>query len=60
MLDKFSTILVTAGPDGQPRRAINGSRAREKLWFEPKIQLADGLERTVAWWRRERAAGRLP
>jgi UDP-glucose 4-epimerase len=34
---------------GEIRRiAIDPSRAREELGFEPKVQLAEGLERTLA------------
>jgi nucleoside-diphosphate-sugar epimerase len=32
-------------------RAYNGSRAREELGFTPQVELADGLSKTVAWYR---------
>ncbi len=32
-------------------RAYDGSRAREELAFVPRVGLADGLARTVAWYR---------
>jgi nucleoside-diphosphate-sugar epimerase len=32
-------------------RAYDGSRAREELGFVPSVDLADGLSRTVAWYR---------
>jgi GDP-L-fucose synthase len=38
-------------PNGQPRRSIDGSRARELFGFDPRTRLRDGLERTVAWYR---------
>jgi dihydroflavonol-4-reductase len=32
-------------------RAYDGNRAREELGFTPSVDLADGLARTVAWYR---------
>jgi len=43
-------------PDGHQRRALDISRARELLGFAPAVTLADGLTRTVEWWR---AVGRV-
>ena len=34
-------------PDGQPRRQLDISRAKERLYYEPKVDLLDGLEATV-------------
>jgi GDP-L-fucose synthase len=41
----------TTKPNGQPRRSIDGSRARELFGFEARTPLRDGIERTVAWYR---------
>ncbi len=38
-------------PDGQPRRALDISRARTLLGWEPKQGFDTGLATTVAWWR---------
>jgi GDP-L-fucose synthase len=38
-------------PNGQPRRALDASRARELFGFEARTPLRDGLEQTVAWYR---------
>ena len=38
-------------PDGQPRRALDISRARRLLGWEPRRDFDDGLRETVAWWR---------
>jgi len=46
-------------PDGQPRKCLDVARAREWLSWEAQVPLAQGLERTVAWYRGELAAGRL-
>ena len=37
-------------PDGQPRRQLDISRAKERLYYEPKVDLLDGLETTVHWF----------
>jgi GDP-L-fucose synthase len=38
-------------PNGQPRRSLDASRARELFGFEARTPLREGLERTVAWYR---------
>jgi GDP-L-fucose synthase len=38
-------------PNGQPRRSVDGTRARERFGFEARTPLREGLERTVAWYR---------
>ena len=38
-------------PNGQPRRSVDGSRAKELFGFEARTHLRDGIERTVAWYR---------
>ena len=42
-------------PDGQPRRALDTSRAKELFGFEASTPLEEGLERTVAWFREHAA-----
>src|SRR5262249_26339855 len=37
-------------PDGQPRRCLDVSRARELFGFEATTSLSEGLERTIAWY----------
>jgi GDP-L-fucose synthase len=41
----------TSMPNGQPRRSLDATRARELFGFEARTTLRDGLERTVAWYR---------
>jgi GDP-L-fucose synthase len=41
----------TTKPNGQPRRRLDVSRARELFGFEASTSLRDGLERTIAWYR---------
>jgi len=42
-------------PDGQPRRGLDISRARQLLAWSPRQDFDDGLAATVAWWRRDGA-----
>jgi GDP-L-fucose synthase len=44
-------------PDGQPRRRLDTSRARELFGFEATVALDDGLRETIAWFRDARAEG---
>ena len=44
-------------PDGQPRRGLDISRARQLLGWQPRQDFNAGLEATVAWWRQHGAAG---
>ncbi len=41
-------------PDGQPRRRVDNSRARERFGFQASTTFADGLEATVEWYRSHR------
>ena len=42
-------------PDGQPRRSLDVSRARERFGFTAKTPLDEGLRRTVDWYREHRS-----
>jgi GDP-L-fucose synthase len=44
-------VWDTSMPNGQPRRSLDTSRARELFGFEARTALRDGLERTIAWYR---------
>jgi GDP-L-fucose synthase len=50
----------TSKPNGQPRRSIDATRARELFGFEARTSLRDGLERTVAWYRAQAPASAAP
>jgi GDP-L-fucose synthase len=43
-------------PDGQPRRMLDVSRARERFGWEARVPLEEGLAATIAWYREQRAA----
>jgi GDP-L-fucose synthase len=40
----------TSKPNGQPRRMLDVSRARERFGFEARTGFDDGLEQTVNWY----------
>ena len=40
----------TSKPDGQPRRAVDGSRALELLDWEPQMDFHEGLQITIDWY----------
>lgn len=42
-------------PDGQPRRGLDTSRAREAFGFVARTSFEDGLRRTVEWYEAHRA-----
>jgi GDP-L-fucose synthase len=45
----------TTKPDGQPRRGVDGSRARELFGFEAEVSFEEGLRRTIDWYLANRA-----
>ena len=48
------TILFDSSkPDGQPRRCLDTSKAKEKLGFEAKTFWKDGLKQTIEWFLKE-------
>ena len=40
----------TSKPDGQPRRCLDVSRAKEEFGFEAKVDFREGLEKTIEWY----------
>ncbi|TQK73691.1 GDP-L-fucose synthase [Brevibacillus sp. AG162] len=48
-------------PDGQPRRLLDVTKAKELFGFEAQTSLLAGLEKTVAWYMAHpHAQGRIP
>lgn len=43
-------VWDTSKPDGQPRRALDVSRAKELFGWEATVDFEDGLRRTIEWW----------
>ena len=50
-----SIVWDTTKPNGQPRRQLDVSRAREEFGFEAETSFADGLTQTVAWFEAQGA-----
>lgn len=44
----------TSKPDGQPRRRVDPTRAKELFGFEASVPFREGLRRTIAWYREHR------
>jgi nucleoside-diphosphate-sugar epimerase len=42
-------------PDGQPRRALDTTRARDSFGFVASTSFEDGLRETIAWYEASRA-----
>jgi GDP-L-fucose synthase len=42
-------------PDGQPRRCLEVTRARQEFGFTAKTGFRDGLVKTIAWYEKHRA-----
>ncbi len=47
-------VWDTSQPNGQPRRQLDVTRAKERFGFEAKTSFAKGLEKTVAWYLEHR------
>jgi len=45
-------VFDTTKPDGQPRRKLDVSRARDEFGFESEITFEEGLKKTVEWFKR--------
>ena len=43
-------IYDTSKPDGQPRRCLDTTRAKDRLGFEAKTNFKDGLKQTIEWF----------
>jgi GDP-L-fucose synthase len=47
-------IWDTSKPNGQPRRALDTRRAREKFGFQAKMGFEEGLRNTIDWYNANR------
>jgi GDP-L-fucose synthase len=43
-------VWDTSKPNGQPRRALDTTRAKDYFGFEAEMPFEDGLKRTIAWY----------
>ena len=46
-------IWNTKKPDGQPRRCLDTSKAKKEFEFEAKIEIREGLKKTIEWYKHE-------
>ena len=44
-------VWDTSKPNGQPRRALDVSRAQEYFGFKAKMTFEEGLRRTITWYK---------
>jgi GDP-L-fucose synthase len=44
-------VWDTSRPNGQPRRMLDTSRARERFGFEASVSFDQGLRETIQWYR---------
>lgn len=44
----------TSKPDGQPRRCLDVSKAKEEFGFEARVDFRAGLEKTIEWYIKHR------
>ncbi|MCX9011229.1 MAG: NAD-dependent epimerase/dehydratase family protein [Candidatus Methanoperedens sp.] len=52
---KTDIFFDTSMPAGQPRRNCDTAKAKEKIGFEAKVKLKDGLKETIRWYKGEHA-----
>jgi len=57
---KGKVVRDTSLPDGQPRRCLDTSRAREEFGFTAVTPFGEGLRKTISWYEELRKAGRAP
>jgi len=43
-------------PNGQERRKLDVTRAKQRFGFVSEVTFSEGLDRTIAWWERNKAA----
>ena len=48
-------VWDTSKPNGQPRRALDVSRAEKLFGFRARVPFEEGLRRTIEWYRQQRA-----
>ena len=49
-------IWDSSKPDGQPRRCLDTSRAKEYFGFQAHTNFAEGLKKTIDWYKENREA----
>ncbi|MCP6646376.1 GDP-L-fucose synthase, partial [Klebsiella pneumoniae] len=47
-------VWDTTKPNGQPRRCLDTTRAKELFGFQAKYRLREGIAKTVVWFEENR------
>ena len=47
-------VWDTSKPNGQPRRALDTSRAKEEFGFEARTDFDEGLQATIDWYQEKK------
>ncbi len=47
-------VWDTSKPNGQPRRALDTSRAEQFFGFRARTDFEEGLRRTIEWYQKQR------
>jgi GDP-L-fucose synthase len=50
---KGQLVWDTTKPNGQPRRALDVSRAQQYFGFKAQVTFEEGLRRTIEWYRKK-------
>ncbi|MFQ6019159.1 MAG: GDP-L-fucose synthase, partial [Dehalococcoidia bacterium] len=56
---KGQVVWDTSQSDGALRHCLDATKARRELGFQVQVGLRDGLERTIAWYRDNKARARV-
>jgi GDP-L-fucose synthase len=48
-------VWDSSKPDGQPRRALDVTRAMEYFGWEAQVPFEEGLKRTIEWWEAQQS-----
>jgi GDP-L-fucose synthase len=52
LMDYHGTLSWdTSKPNGQPRRMLDTTRAKERFGFQAQVGFEEGLRTTIAWFR---------
>jgi GDP-L-fucose synthase len=54
---KGKIVFDPSKPNGQPRRALDVSRAEKQFGFKAQIGFEEGLRRTIEWYEKKRKEG---
>jgi GDP-L-fucose synthase len=49
---KGAIVWDKSRPNGQERRKLDVSRARDRFGFTSQVSFSEGLDRTISWWEK--------